>query len=896
MTGFWSAHTHSRYSANDAMAYPVALVERAYDLGYPALGLVDHGTVSGVVQLYKTCRKKGMEPLPGTELYITPDHAMKKQANQHLTVLAYSEIGYRNLVVLSNLAARNFFYKPRVDYADLAALAADGKTDGLAVFTGCYSGGVTQALVGKGRNGGRQSAEQIIRALQGWFPRVYVELMNHGINWGGGVSDRHIVNALVDIADGMGVPYVVTTDCHYLEKQEQTVHNALKQLIGYSDDPSEAAFKGAGYWLQSEDEVAQKFDPVVFQRSVDNLVDLANRAKVRIPELEEFSLKVPDVSKTGEPMDELRRHAQDGLVEKGLERLQKRLDDELDVIDAAGMAGYMLLVRLLCEEMTRRGIWFYARGSAAGSLVVHVLKISYKEPTRWSLRMDRFMGKDRTRPPDIDLDVEHTRRDEMVEWMEGLFSVRQVGSHMQMSMSGEDDDDGKGSLLVKYYSTMRKIQGKERAPKTWDQVPDDDRKMLMQLSGRGLISGPGTHAAGFIVAPDEASVAEIPLAWMANRNAFVTAYGKKDIEALGFTKLDLLGSRTLTAIRINCEALGMTREQWEALPENDAPTFKRFSSGRVAGSFQAEGGAQRRGFKDLKPRTLADIVAGQALYRPAMLGPGGGAALYLERRQGKKPVPDQHDDIALVTKDTYGIALYQEQVIELMRAIGMGPEELTDMLDAVKASNAASKDAAIYLQQAKGRVHELATARGWTDQDVDWLVDGLAGYAEYSFNKSHSLIYGDVAYRTVYMAEHHPVEFWLGVLIAHSIPKHKKEAQYIREARAEKVRILPAHVNRSQISYTLDQTWDRQGKVLAICRGLTALKGVGEMAATELVRHAPYTSLTDLGERVTPRKVTGAKWLALGKTPADAGGVIAVLDEYGALDDLPVSDPQKESL
>ena len=905
---FWSAHTHSRYSGvvsrADALASPEALVQRAYELGHPALGLTDHGGVPGLVKLYKSCRKKGLEPVPGIELYITPDHGLRLQGNQHLTVLAYTEIGYRNLVDLANLAARQFFYKPRVDYADLAAMAEARRTDGLAVLTGCYSGGLTQALVTKGGSAGRSSAEQVLRALQGWFPRVYVELMNHGIHWGKGVYDQHIVAALAGLADEVGVPYIITTDCHYLDRTDQPAHDAVKRLLGFGDDPSEAQFMGSGYWLMSETEATAKFAPEIAERALDNLAGFAAACKVRVPELDHFSLKVPDVSKTGEPDDELRKIAQAGLDEitagwpaSKVARYQARLDEELETVRVATMAGYLLLVNWICEQMRERGIWYYARGSAAGSLTVHALKISYKDPLPWGLLMERFMGKDRTRPPDIDLDVEHTRRDEVVQLLiDSGLAVQQVGSHMQMSITGEEVDEGRGSLLVKYYSTAKKVLG-DKAPQTWDAVPPEDRRMLSDLSARKLISGPGTHAAGYIVAPDYDSIAQIPLSWMANRKAFVTAYGKKDVEAAGFVKIDLLGSRTLTAIRVACEALGMTRQQWEHLPENDKETFRRFSSGQVAGSFQAEGGSQRRGFRDLKPSKLADIVAGQALYRPAMLGANGGAAQYLRRRQGREPVPEQHPDIREATKDTFGIALYQEQVMALMKAIGMGPDQMTDMLDAVKASNAASIDAAVYLKEAREEVGELARTRGWSESDVDWLVSGLAGYAEYSFNKSHSVIYGDVAYRTVYQSAHTPVAFWLGVLVAHSIPKHKKEPFYVSQARKPpySVEIAAAHVNASGITYRRE-TVQRGGKQIErIRRGFLSVSGVGPVAATELASKAPYRSLTDLGERVLASKVSGARDLALGKPLTEAVGVVAALQRSNALTGLPVTHQESPS-
>ncbi len=854
--------------------------------GYPALGVTDHGNISAAVQLYKAARKKGIEPLPGEEFYITPDREHKKQGNMHLTVAAFSETGYRNLVHLNNAAARNFYYKPRLDLADLADFAENGKTGGLVLGTGCYFGIVQQTI----ENFGSRAGLQLVRTLAGWFPNTYVELHNHGVDrTDGGITEDEMVDELLWIADRLGLPILIAADAHYLKPEDQPLHDALKRMVGFSENVDEAVFPGGPYSLLNRDDLKAYYEPHVIERACDDLADLAERAFVRLPELEEFQLKVPDVSRTGDAQHELEEKVWEAFNQQQdqAQGRWQRVREELEVIRISGMAGYILMVWYVCDFMFRHDIWFHTRGSASGSYVLYLLKITQVDPLVWGLRMDRFMSTDRTRPPDVDLDVQHDRRDEVVAMLSDRFSVRAVGSHMQLGLTSNAEDEGKGSLLVKYWTSQRK-QG--NAGGTWKDIPYADQELLKKLAGLKLISGQGTHAAGYIVAPDEAVVAQLPITRMGQGKdvRYVTAYGKKDVEALGFCKLDLLGLKTKTGVRKACEMIveqlplgtahGDTAiDFYNAIPTNDKEVFKRLGTGNVGGVFQLEGFTFARGCREMKPKNIGEVVAIQALFRPGMTG-SKLDKVFLARRAKKQSMPEMHSDIEVVTKDTYGIALYQEQIMALMRAIGMGPDELTDTLDAVKASNAGTEQAREFLKSIEGRVAELAYARGWDRSDVGWLVDGLGGYAEYSFNKAHAASYGVESYRTAWLLVNHPLEFWAGMLQAYV--GAKQEPIYVAEARKQGVRIMPAHVNHSAATYSVDRSKN------AIRKGLLAVRGVGRVAAAEIAEKAPFTSLTDLGERCIPRKVSGAKGLALKKSPPECGGVVAALFDYGALDGL----------
>jgi DNA polymerase III subunit alpha len=871
---YWSMHTHSKFSANDALPSVEAMVERASDLGYPALGLTDHGTVSGNIALYKACRKFGIEPLPGIELYVVPDaESAKRGDSMHLTMVAFNLAGYRNLMHIATLTSKNFYYKPIIDFADFAALSHDGNLNGLAVGTGCYFGVIPQVLMRRGH----KEAVKVAETLAGWFPRVYLELQNHGIDEHHSdldVTDDELIAGVFDVASSAGLPVVVTRDSHYVDEADKPLHEALKRLVSFSEDVDDATFPGGGYFMTDEQGMRKFFEPKYMEAGLEGLSDLASKACLRIPEMDHFALRIPDVTLGQDPQVVLEQLSMAALVEKGLDKNKayvNQLSDEFDTFHKQGMAPYPLLVKEVCDFMREKSISFHTRGSATGCLVLWLLGVTQLDPIKFGLRFDRFLSHVRMKPPDVDLDIEHTRRDEVVAFLNSKWSVCGIGSHMKYSlMEDEEEESGRGSLKVRYFSTMKK---RGTPVNIWRDVPRSDRDELVKLSDLKLISGYGTHAAGYIVAPDASTISQLPMAWIASSKKLVTAYGKKDVELLGFLKLDLLGLRTRTSIRITEELTGVP---FESIPLNDRATFKSISAGNNMGVFQLEGWTMNHGCKQTKPRKIEDVIAAQALFRPATMH-SSATEDYRERKLDPKKVPQRHSDIMTTTKETFGVMLYQEQVMDVMQALGMTPGELEEMLDAVKASNEYSVGAAVVIEEKMPRIRELAEGRGWRLDDVAWLVESLGAYAEYSFNKAHAASYGVISYCTAYMKVHYPTEFWTGVLTAYT--NHKKEAIYVPAARKDQVSVLAPRINKSAATYQME------GR--SIRRGYLSVKGVGIVAATELAAKGPYTSLADLGMRVLPRKVSGARALALGKVaPDDCGGVVGALAEAHVLDEL----------
>lgn len=896
-TDWWSFHTHSRFSVNDALPKVSDLVARAVELEYPALSLTDHGTMAGAHELYTAGKAAGLPVLPGIEMYVMANARDRKA--MHLTMTSYTAQGYRNLVALANQAHRQYYYSPRLELADLAAAAEAGMTAGIAVGTGCRSGPVVRALLERGP----EAAQQIILALAGWFPKLYVEVMDHQFA-AEGMEDSAITETLFSIAWGQGLPMILSSDSHFVLPEHKRVHDNLKSLIAWTPTPEDAGFHGVGYYLPTWADFEHVPDKIL-DVCEQGLADLASAAKVTIPELDVFTAKIPDVTFKHEEVARWRE-----LVWKAFDTLElsktklalarERLEAELAVFESSGMCGYSLLIHLVCEFMEREDIWFHIRGSAAGSFCYYLTGITQYDPIQWDIRMDRFLSGDRTSLPDVDIDIEHTRRDEVVALLESMgFELRQVGTQpvYGLDFKSDNDEEEKGSLRVKYFAALRRM-GSDIAG--WAQVPQADKDALSELSSWELISGVGAHPGGFIVASDGPTVACLPMVRIDSSGTMVTAFNKDQVEAMGFPKIDLLGSKVLTAIRLCCElvtnngssadtAFMSAKEYYRSIPMDDPATIKRCGSGKTTGLFQLGGWTNRRGLEELKPKKTSDIVAAQALFRPAPLA-SGFTRSYLDRREKKQPVPVMHADIMAETKETYGVALYQEQVVGLMRRIGMQPAQLTKMLKAVKSSGKAGEAAAKKtVAENLVSIRELASTAGWGEADVEYLAQCLVDYgAGYSFGKGHSVTYGVVGYLTGFLAEHQPLAYWTGMLNAYLGSKNSKgeplEPMYVRAAREDNVRVIPAHVNHSGLGYTPDP------ERFAIRKGLVSIKGVGVGAAAELVAKRPFTSLVDLGQRVTS-KVTGAKELVEGKPASECKGNIAALAEAKALDKIPLGEP-----
>jgi len=865
---WWSLHSHSRYSANDALPNVADMVKHVKAMGQPALGLTDHGNMIGSVELYTECKKAGILPFPGTELYTVYDRKDKKAKRHHMCVVAFTTQGYRNLVNLSTLSAKNFYHKPIIDLLDLAELADEGKLEGLAGTSGCFSGMAIQSLVS-----GKSTTSSILESMNKWFDKFYIELQNHGNELEEGWTDDRINEYLIEQSDRLGIPCIITQDAHYIKKEDKHDHETLKRLVSWGPDRDDGLFSGDGYHLADEGWIRERYSEADLHRGFAGLRDLLDSHELVIPELDTYHYNVPFT--VANPEKEIREICERELRIRNLpSKYKELLEEELSVIEYARMAGYLLVIKEITDWCRKEGIYAQTRGSASGSLVCYLLEITSVDPIKWKLRYERFVSRDRTKPPDVDVDVEHTQRSRLIEWLSDRFNVAQIGTYTTYSLAGAEKG-GKGSLRVKYYA-RRRATGGELTP--WDSVPEEDKKDLYRLSGMKLISNNGVHPAGIVLTTTEEDIHRlVPMMYAASSGTYTTQFSGKAMEKLGYLKVDVLGVKTLTVL--NKAKENLKKEDLDWIPLNDKDTFAQIRRGRTAGVFQLEGFSASNGVKRLRPTKISDVIDAMALFRPAALSTGA-TDRFIYRKNKLEKVPDRHPILAKVTANTQGIMIYQEQVIEVLRAVDMDSDSLTAFLDAVKASNKETTGAQQVIDNARPVIKDLCIKKNFSEEEFDALWHDIEGFGEYGFNKAHSTVYGITAYKCAYLATNYPLEFFAALLNV-SAGNPDKEPGYLKAARDAEVRIRPAHVNSSGLSYEVDY---KRG---CVRKGLMAIKGVGEKAAKAIVEARPEGGFDDIDHFcsvVNHRKVTGIKAY---KTEKDTTvGTFGVLYQARAFDGL----------
>jgi DNA polymerase-3 subunit alpha len=516
--------------------------------------------------------------------------------------------------------------------------------------------------------------------------------------------------------------------------------------------------------------------------------------------------------------------------------------------------------------------------------VCWLLGFTQGDPLQWRLTFDRFLTPDRIRPPDIDLDIEDIRRTDVVEYLAGKYDLTQIGTYGRI---GLDEETGRGSVFVKWMSGQRKRLGDDFARRLGHVtnvndlsiVAPDTAEQLRQLGRRPLRSSPGAHAAGFVLSQEGLRVEDwIPTMLIASSNTMVTQLMMDDVEDAGFVKIDLLGLRSLSTVAKVLEYLGKPPGDLSWIPLKDSKTFTMLRKGKPGtGVFQLEGYTAAKGCKEIKPRTIDDLILINALYRPATIDHGY-TATFVERRAGGGTYVPPHPIFGRHLKETHGVPVFQEQVLAILRDLGMPVEKLNDFLTAVKGKHAKggySDKSDALVAGAKADFDRLCHSHGMSVEEVDEAWSLVEGFAAYGFNRAHATAYSLLGYQMAYLKVHFPLEFHCAVL---ATTTGDKQAAYVKEARRCGIRILRADVNLSGSSWTIDTDQ------LAIRRGLSSIKGVGEKAALAIEENAPYDDLQDLIDRTPSRVVTGGKGWGKG----ELNGVLAKLRQNNALRSLDV--------
>ncbi|NBO55022.1 MAG: DNA polymerase III subunit alpha [Actinobacteria bacterium] len=713
------------------------------------------------------------------------------------------------------------------------------------------------------------------------FDKLFVEVQNHSTDHGDGWNDDKLVTELFSIANWKGLPTIASQDSHYCDKSEKELHDMMR-MIAYSADEKDLAYPGRSYHLASTDWMKSLFSEEVWNASEESCKWLIDNHRLEIPPLDNYKYFVPTIVKN--PNLQLKTLCSAQLRKKKLgKEYEERLSYELGVIHQLGMADYFMLVNDYVGWCHDNDALVMARGSAAGSLVCWLLGITQVDPIQWKLSFERFLSIDRIRPPDIDLDIEDTRRDEVIEYLKGKYEITQIGTYNRLSY---DEETGRGGLFVQYMSAKRKILGDQFARKMGriqnlhdlDEAYPRDAERLRMLGDIPLRRSAGAHAAGFVVsAPPKHRIEDwIPTMLIPSSDTMVTQMMMDDVEDAGFIKIDLLGLRSLTTLHRCLEMIGKKDVGW--IPLDDEKTFKFLRRGYTeTGIFQMEGWTAARGCREVGVKSVSDLILVNALYRPATINSGYVSQFLKNRKQPSQveypsPIFQKH------LEETFGVPCFQEQVLEILRDLGMPVGELNAFLKAVKGKHAVGgySDAATKVfNENKKRFAMLCEQTGMDKKQTKKAWKLVEGFAAYGFNRAHATAYSLLGYQLAYLKTNHPLEFHSSLLET-TVGTHKEKA-YEKETRRMGIKILPADVNHSGTSWTLDI------KHQAIRRGLSSIKGVGMSAAQCIVDKAPFTSVEDLIARCPARAVTGGKdW----KNHRELSGVLSKLRDSGALESI----------
>ncbi len=902
-------HNHTHHSLLDGLTKIPDMVARVKELGMEACAITDHGTMSGAIEFYKAAKSAGIKPIIGIETYVAArtrhdrDPA-KDKARYHLTLLAMNHKGYQNLMQLSTIAnLEGVYYKPRIDHELL-----EQYNEGIICMSGCIGGELGENL----RNDDYEKAKEIA----GWYKsvfgdRYYMELQDHGhpearSHW----PEQKKVNDYIErISEELDIPCVVTSDGHYLNHEDQEAHEILL-CVGtgaYLSDEKRMSLKDFELHLTTPEDIISRWQTTNPQ-AIANTKAIADRCDVEIklgdiliPKFptpngeseKEYldhlvysgmaaryaGMKLEDAKKL--PNDELRAMLSDDQIE--------RLDMEFGVLDKMGYNGYFLIVQDFINWGKSQGIIFGpGRGSAAGSIIAYALNITDLDPLHYDLLFERFLNPDRISMPDIDIDIQDTRRGEVIEYcakkygservanictfgtMAARASVRDVARVLQVPY-GESDRLAKlipPPVQGRHVPIKKSLEEDPDLKKEYESNPT--AKTVYDFASRleGTIRSHGVHAAGVVIAPDDL-VKYVPLE-MAQKGVVATQYPMGPVEELGLLKMDFLGLSNLSIIN---NALRIIRKVYKTdidlstLPLDDEETYKLFQRGDTTGVFQLESAGMKRYLRELKPSVFEDIIAMVALYRP---GPMQFIDSFIKRKHGEEEITYLHPGMENSLKNTYGILVYQEQFMQISKEwCGFTGGQADTLRKAV------GKKKIDLMKKVKPEFVEGAVKVGGATKEIaEQFWDALEEFANYCFNKSHAACYGLIAYWTAYLKAHYPDAF-MAALMTSDQDDTERLAIEMTECKHMGIEVLNPDVNESFVEFAVVPGEKK------IRFGMAAVKGVGVGAAEELLRareNGKFTSIEDFAKRVSTSKFNRKAWESLIKCGA--------FDSFGDRSDL----------
>ena len=888
---FTHLHVHSEYSLLDGMCRIPQLVSRAKELGMNSLALTDHGVIYGAIEFYLAAQEAGIKPIIGCEAYIARNSRLDRNAadksNHHLILLVKNETGYRNLIQLVTKAhLEGFYYRPRMDKALL-----EEYHEGLIALSGCIGGEVAQLIL----QGQLDEAKQAALWYKETFGDFYLEVERHPIP-----ELEQINQALIAMSDELGIPLVATNDVHYVNQGDASTHDLLLCIGTNSSIYDDKRFRMAGdfFYLRSPEEMAELYRDI--PQAIENTERIAEMCDLKLefgrlylPEIELPDGKTADQFLAALCYEELPHYYPDPTPET-----KERLEYELEVIRQTEFANYFLVVWDIISFTRKREILFGVRGSAAASLVLHCLGITEIDPIAYNLVFERFLNVERKELPDVDLDFEDARRDEVISYVSRKFgqdhvaqiitfgtlgaraALRDVGRALAMPYSDVD----RVARLVPWRPGMtlaRALEENSELRNIYQQDATISNLVDLARSVEGIARHASTHAAG-VVMSREPLARHVPLQWASKGNAeeaVMAQFTMEDIARIGLLKMDFLGLANLTILGKAEETIKQSRGieiDLHRIPMDDAKTFELLAAGETAGVFQLEGAGMRRYIKELKPTTFSHIAAMVALYRP---GPMEQIPTFIKARHGTETIRYPHPALASILEETYGVIVYQEQVLFIVQAFGgysLGQADIFRKAMGKKIPAVMKTERRNFVAGAKKKGFSAELAG-----EVFALIEPFAGYA---FNKAHAVSYALIAYQTAYLKANYPAEYITAFLATH-VDQTDRVASAVTECRRLGITVLPPDINGSEVNFAIE----RDGSdVPAIRFGLTAIKNVGPGAVEPIIaernREGEFQSIEDLCRRCDLRSVNKRVMESLIKT--GALDCLVSTNEVGAAESL----------
>ena len=860
---FVHLHVHTEFSLLDGACRITELVKRVKELGQTAVAITDHGVMYGVVDFYKACKAEGIKPIIGCEVYVAPRgrtdriHELDAEA-RHLILLCRNETGYRNLCFLDSAAfTEGFYIKPRIDKELLREHA-----EGLIALSACRSGEVPRLILA-GDYAGAKAAALEMRELFG-EDGYYLELQDHNLP-----RDEEVTQGLLHIHQETGIPLVVTNDAHYLRREDAEMQDTLMciQMGKTVDDPNRLRMETQELYVKSTEEMAALFPE--YPEAMENTEKIAELCSMEfqfgVHHLPEF--KLPEGCTDGDAYFQT-------LCEEGFQRrypnppeeYRERLDFEMGVIRQMGFVDYFLIVSDFIGYAKGRGIPVGpGRGSAAGSMVAYCMNITDVDPMKYSLYFERFLNPERVTMPDIDIDFCIRRRQEVMEYVQNKYGadhVAQIVTFGTMAARGAIRDVGR-ALNVPYADVDAVAKQVPGGPGNLHITLDDALKLSKQLREsyegdprikrlidtakaiEGMPRHASTHAAGVVITRRPV-VDYVPLA--KNDESVVCQYVMTTLEELGLLKMDFLGLRNLTILDDTVRMVAQSRPGFTLadIPDDDQEVFQMLSEGKTSGVFQMESSGMTGVGVGLRPRSIEDICAIIALYRP---GPMDSIPKFLECAKHPDKVTYRHPMLEPILSVTYGCIVYQEQVIEIFRRLGgfsLGQADMVRRAISKKKKAQIKKERHAFIYGDEERNISGCVSKGIPAQTGEDIYDEIEAFGQYAFNKAHSLAYAIVAYQTAWFKCHYTKEY-MAALLTSVLDYSEKVAEYIAECKECGIPLLPPDVNQSGADFTVSGD--------SIRFGLAAVKGVGRGFVKEVFaqrqKNGPFTSFPDFCRRMS---------------------------------------------